>query len=125
MTFVPLLEIIFYIAVLFAPMDTARISITEGQDSIIYSRTADGWKSAADGAIWKLDGFTVLHGEDSIDVSAFVKGADTHNWSEESILKLSGNMEILKTSDGCRIYPNGIDSPNNKWEIKYIEQSGK
>lgn len=122
----PLIEIIFYIAVLFAPMNTTQIIIShEGSPVITYSQTDDGWKSSANHTLWKVNELKVKHAENSIDVSEFVKGASTHKWSDQSILKLSGNMEILKMSDGYWIYPNGIDSPKEKWIIKYKTDAKK
>lgn len=127
MTFyIPLIEIIFYIATLFAPINTSKIIIShDGSPVISYSKTETGWKCSEDNSMWEIDKMTVKHGDESVDVSEFVKGADAHKWSDLSILKLSYKMEVLKVANGYWIYPDGIESPKNKWVIEYKVKANK
>jgi hypothetical protein len=122
MTEYPLLKILVFIAMSFAPGDTNSITI-DGPSitKSVLSHSESGWGeiTSSDGATWKIDETSISRAEEKTDLSSFVTDIDKHKWSDLSILKLYGMTEVLKTSDGFWLYPNGIEYPENKYTITY------
>jgi len=119
MSFYPLHEILFFIALFFAPEGTTEFQIAKESDNpFVFQLTEKGWMNSTENKIWREDRNTVKHGDESHNVSEFVEGIAEHSWSEESILHL-GLTDVLKTKNGIVYYPNGIEYPKNKYTITY------
>jgi hypothetical protein len=121
----PIYEILFLIALLFAPEGTTEFKIAKGSEpQLIFHSTEQGWMNTLKQEIWKEEKNTVVHGSENHDISKFIDGIDDHNWSEESILHLR-MMDVLKTKNGLIVYPTGIDYPKNKYSIIYKIEANK
>ena len=85
----PLYEILFFIALFFAPEETTEFKIAGAQDNpIVFQLVDDNWQNATEGKIWRLEDTTVSHVSSSHDVKSNVEGISEHSWSDESILHL-------------------------------------
>ena len=119
MNFHPLYEILFFIALFFAPEGTTEFQVAKESDNpVVFQLTEKGWMNGTENKIWREDKSTVKHGDESHDISEFVEGIAEHSWSEESILHL-GMTVVLKTKNGIVYYPDGIEHPKNKYMITY------
>jgi hypothetical protein len=125
MTLYPLYEILFFIALFFAPEGAKKFEIIKECDNpILFNSTSQGWINVTEQMIWVEENYTVTHGSESHDVSSYVEGISPHHWSEENILHLR-MMDVLKTKNSLIIYPNGIDYPKNKYSIIYKTEANK
>ena len=115
----PIYEILFFLALFFAPEETREFEIMGENESLIHFHlTENGWMDSRENRTWRGEGNTIYFGDESHDVSRYVEGIVGHSWKEESILHL-GKADVIKTKDAIVYYPNGIDSPKDKYTITY------
>ena len=124
MMVLPLAEILFFLAVFFAPEGANAFTIEAGEGrSISYVKTEEGWRADEDGSVWRVEGQTVIAGDSEEHLGKFAELAQAHDWSEQSILVLPHGFEVAKQQDGLIVYPNGAGDPSRKIAITYATES--
>ena len=104
----PLLHILIYLSLLFAPADSARITITGPDQSVEIVRTASGWAATTQGgkpaAVSLSDGVLTLQPEgeapQAIPLVTFVSAAVGHDWAQEPKITLHEATTLEKTPVG-------------------------
>ncbi len=129
MTVIPFTEILLYITLFFAPANATQIEMKDPSGAVIvFTESAGGWEAEAGDVAWPDARWTMQNGElhrgvEPIALDDYVSGVDEHEWCEESILPVHDSMEVLKTSSGFLIYPEGIEQPENKFVVTYVTES--
>ena len=108
MTAYPLLQILLYLSLLFAPPDATRVTITgpTPAETLELRVTVNGWAMVRDGAetpIFLSEGRLLVKNEEkyeSTEVGAHVAPAKGHDWSAAPKLKLAGLTTLEKTATG-------------------------
>ena len=109
MVSIPMLQIIFYLAIMFSPTGTKSIAITAGwNQQITWTLQKDGtWKAANatgdDMGAWSVNGAKVLIARDGdtapTDLTGFVKEIAGPDWTRTATVE-GKPLTISKTEDG-------------------------
>lgn len=129
----PLKFILAYLALLFAPPEAKRISITGPDDEIAVEFEYDGkhWIIAAEGrrvpvAVMGQElVFQRAEGEKRVDLSAYVGAALLHDWKSSAKLTLHDQNTLEKSADGSGyVFRLGDGTPEEKrYVIRYAAAS--
>ena len=121
MTFYPLIEIILYIALLFAPPDATHVTISGPDYSIELARTGAAW-TAGDIRLVASDGRLVRtengRGE-SHPMTEHVAAALDHDWHAVSKITLHDATTLEKTASGFVLRVNDGDPAVRAYTIAY------
>ena len=124
---VPLVQIITFVAALFAPNNTTEIQI-DHPDGVVayvqdlaYAQDSRMWVSKDDpNDAFVVRGVKMLSSSGVVDLEAELGGIlSGHQWHIESVLKLSSGMEVLKTKEGLLFYPDGIRGSEEPIRVSY------
>jgi hypothetical protein len=117
---VPLIQIIMFLAALYAPSNTAEIEIDHPDGVHAYVQDSGMWVSKNDpDDAYVIRGTKMLSSSGVIDLETELDGISGHDWAEESILKLGSGIEVLKTKKGLLIYPDGIRGSDEPIRVSY------
>ena len=121
----PLLQILLYIAMLFAPADTDRISITGPDHSCEMTLTGQLWKftgsdhaglaSIKDGTITLLSGGQ----RETLSVLEYVAAAVGNDWSKEPKVRLHEATTLEKSAGGFVLRVDEGKPGERVYRIKY------
>lgn len=116
---IPLAKIILFLAALYAPGNTEEFEI-HGPDTVETYIQEDGiWISKADPEeAYIISGHKLLSSSGLINLESEF-GALDHDWSMESVLKLTSGVEVLKTREGLIIFPAGIAGDSKPIRVIY------
>ena len=102
----PILHILFYIAMWFAPADVDRVSITGPDGTFQLSRASGEWRFTSKegaGTATIKDGKAILTANgkaEGIPVVSFIAAAIGHDWTKQSKITLQDQDTLEKTPDG-------------------------
>ena len=117
----PLIEIILYIALFFAPPDATHISVAGPDYSIELTREKTAWTSGP-ATFTALDDSLIRDEnakKETTSVAAFVKAALNHDWSRVSKIKLQDSATLEKTASGFFVRVNDGDPAMRTYTITY------
>jgi hypothetical protein len=102
----PIIHILFWIAVNLAPQNTSQIVITasEPYKTWTWTRQESGWLHSVERSVWKAEGSTVTSksgekAEEKYDVGRLHKGIKEHDWDKSPSLKLEWMGSLTKKGD--------------------------
>ena len=102
----PVVHILFYIAMWFAPPDVVRISITGPDDAFELTRVTGEWKFTSKevsgiAAIKDGKAMVTVDGEvKEIQAASFIAAAIGHDWTKQAKVTLQDQNTLEKTADG-------------------------
>jgi len=117
---IPLIKIIMFLAALYAPSNTTEIEIHHADRVEVYAKDGGIWISK-DGTKdpFTIQGFRLLTPSGFLDLKAELGDLTKHSWSSESILQIGSDVEVLKTTEGLLIFPEGIRAPEEPIRVIY------
>lgn len=121
MTFYPLLEIILYIALFFAPIDATHVTVTGPDVAMELTRNDTTWTTAttrfsvSDGVVTRQENST----RTTTRVADYVKAALNHDWSTAPHITLHDSTTLEKTASGFVIRVNDGDSAVRTYTLTY------
>ncbi len=112
MSYFPLIQILFWIAVNLAPEGTSQISITAPKDKTwTWTKQESGWGYSVDQSVYAFEGSTVTTKSaekvNKEDVGEFVKGIKEQDWAKSPSLKLDEMTSLTKKGDTFIYTQNG------------------
>jgi hypothetical protein len=118
---VPLIKIIMFVAALYAPNNSTEFEIDHPDQVHTYVQNSDMWVSKNDpNDAFVIRGVKILSSSGVVDLETELGGIlSGHDWSQESVLKLSSGIEVLKTKDGLLVYPDGIRGSDEPIRVTY------
>ena len=102
----PIVQVLLYIALLFAPPDADRISITGPDQSFELTRNGGGWEFTQQGRTGKAsigNGSITIEADgkrESHSVARFVAATVGHDWKQQPKVTLHDSNTLEKTTDG-------------------------
>jgi len=102
----PIVQILLYIAMFFAPPDADRISITGPDHSFELTRNGGGWEFTQQGRTGRAsisNGSITIEADgnrESLSVARFVAATVGHDWNQQPKVTLHDSNTLEKTSGG-------------------------
>jgi hypothetical protein len=123
MTYYPIFQVLFFIAITLAPHGTSSIVLTGPDANWTWTKQESGWSKSVDQSAWKVDGSIVISrvgaDENKEDVSGFIKGVKNHDWKISSSLKLTQQDTLTKKEKTFIYTQNAGQLVERKYVIEF------
>ena len=109
-----------FLAALYAPSDTIEIEIHQKNKVNTYVQDAGIWTSKDNSSdVFLIRRYKLLSPSGFLDLETELGDVFEHEWSVESVLRVSSGIEVLKTKEGLLIYPDGIRGADEPIRVIY------
>lgn len=118
----PLVEIILWLALFFAPADAVEIILTTPEGEGSFVRTERGWSGGGSEFWLKDDTIHVRQGghEDSQTLTEYIYPVLTHDWTRSKVLAVSEMSTVEMKPDGFIMRINIGSRSEQTYAIRYV-----